>query len=241
MRGRIALALALGSIAHRLGATGTRSQRKFRQPGPMPVLRVPAWTKGALPNGADLIVSEKHDLPLVSFSITFLGGENQFEPAGRQGVASLTAALLSEGTKTRNGEALSNALQLLGTTVNANVAGETGSVGFVSTTAKFGADARHPRRHAAELDVSRGRPRAASRAAARRADAGARAAGCDRQPGLSAHRLRLESSVWPHRDGGIAEGHHPRRHRRLSQGVLPARTRADHGRRATRRSPRRSR
>ena len=31
----------------------------------------PTWTHATLPNGAELIVSEKHDLPLVSFSITF--------------------------------------------------------------------------------------------------------------------------------------------------------------------------
>ena len=85
--------------------------------------------------------------------------------------------MLSEGTKTRDGEALSNALQLLGTTINASVAGETGAIGFVSTTDKVRADARHPGRHAPQLDVSRRRARTAARTAARRADAGARAAG----------------------------------------------------------------
>ena len=112
-------------------------RKKPPAPGKPPTLRVPAWTKGALANGADLIVSEKHDLPLVSFSITFLGGADQFESAGKQGTASLTAAMLNEGTKTRNAEALSNALQLLGTSVSASVGGESGTIGFVSTAAKF--------------------------------------------------------------------------------------------------------
>jgi zinc protease len=122
-----------------LGLSGqqTFDRKKPPAPGETPSLRVPAWTKGTLANGADLIVSEKHDLPLVSFSITFLGGADQFESAGKQGTASLTAAMLSEGTKTRNAEALSNALQLLGTSISANVGGESGTVGFVSTTAKF--------------------------------------------------------------------------------------------------------
>ena len=83
-------------------------------------------------------MSEKHDLPLVSFSLTFLGGANQFEPAERTGLASITAAMMSEGTKTRDGEALSNALQLLGTSVSTAVGGESGSMSFVSTTGKFG-------------------------------------------------------------------------------------------------------
>ena len=112
-------------------------RKKIPTPGKTPELRVPAWTKSTLANGAELLVSEKHDLPLISFSLTFLGGADQFEPAGKQSVASLTAALLSEGTKTRDAEALSNALQLLGTSINASVSGESGSISFRSTTAKF--------------------------------------------------------------------------------------------------------
>ena len=110
---------------------------KVPPPGKLPALHVPVWTKSALSNGADFIVSEKHDLPLVSFSITFLGGADQFEAANRRGIAGLAASMLSEGTTTRDGEALSNALQLLGTSVNVSVAGESGSIGFVSTAANF--------------------------------------------------------------------------------------------------------
>jgi zinc protease len=124
--------LALGRVS------GQQLDRaKIPPPGKPPELHVPAWTKSALQNGADLIVAEKHDLPLVSFSITFLGGADQFEPADRRGIGALTATMLSEGTKTRDGEALSNALQLLGTNVNVSVGGESGSIGFVSTTANF--------------------------------------------------------------------------------------------------------
>jgi len=112
---------------------------KIPPPGKPPVLRVPAWTRTTLANDAELIVSETHDLPLVSFSITFLGGANQFEPAGRRGLGSLTAAMLSEGTKTRDGDALSSTLQLLGTTVSTSVAGESGSMSVLCTTSKFAA------------------------------------------------------------------------------------------------------
>ena len=110
---------------------------KVPPPGKSPVLHVPTWTKTELENGATLIVSERHGLPLVSFSITFLGGANQFEPADKRGVAALTAAMLTEGTKTRTGDQLSDALQLLGTSVNTNIGGEEGSIGFVSTEKNF--------------------------------------------------------------------------------------------------------
>jgi len=106
--------------------------------GKTPVLRVPAWTRTTLANGVELIVSEKHDLPLVSLSMTFLGGAAQYEPANRRGLASIAASMFTEGTKTRDGDALSNAMQMLGTSVTMGIGSESGAAGFMSTTAKFG-------------------------------------------------------------------------------------------------------
>ncbi len=99
---------------------------KIPPAGKPPVLRVPTWTRTTLANGAELIISEKHDLPLVSFSMNFMGGSAQFEPADKRGLASLTASMMSEGTKTRDGEALSNAMQLLGTTIGVGIGNESG-------------------------------------------------------------------------------------------------------------------
>jgi zinc protease len=107
------------------------------KPGRIPELRVPTWTTTKLSNGAQLIVSERHDLPLVAFTITFIGGSNQFEKAEKLGVAAFTTAMLREGTKARDAEALALALQLLGTNVGAGVGDETGTVSFLSTTEKF--------------------------------------------------------------------------------------------------------
>jgi predicted Zn-dependent peptidase len=132
-----AVVLAMAATASSAARQTPLDRTRIPTPGKNPVLRVPVWTKSTLTNAADLIVSEKHDLPLVSFSITFLGGADQFERPERKGLAAITAAMLSEGTRTRDGEALSNALQLLGTSINASIGGESGSVSFVSTTAKF--------------------------------------------------------------------------------------------------------
>ena len=82
-------------------------------------------------------MSERKGLPLVSFTITFVGGSNQFEKADRRGTAAFTTAMLREGTKTRSGEQLALDLQLLGTNVGAGVGGESGSISFLSTTEKF--------------------------------------------------------------------------------------------------------
>jgi len=123
---------SVGSLAQQ-----TLDRSKIPPPGPSPVLRVPTWTTSQLSNGATLIVSEKHSLPLISFAITFVGGANQFESADKLGVANLTSSMMTEGTTTKTGDQLSDALQLLGTNVNAGVGGEEGSVSFVSTATNF--------------------------------------------------------------------------------------------------------
>ena len=112
-------------------------RKQIPKPGPTPQLQVPKWTTSKLANGATLIVSERHDLPLVSFSMTFLGGTNQFETPAKVGVAAFTTAMLREGTASRSGEKLSLDLQLLGTNVGAGIGGESGTVSFLSTTDKF--------------------------------------------------------------------------------------------------------
>ena len=138
---RLALATALLIALAGVGAVAQQPLDRTKIPpvGPAPVLRVPTWTKTQLPNGALLIVSERHNLPLVSFNITFVGGSNQFETAAKRGVAAMTASMLSEGTKTRTGDQLSDALQLLGTNINSGIGSEDGSIGFVSTTKNFDA------------------------------------------------------------------------------------------------------
>jgi len=118
-------------------AQGTLDRSKAPAPGAPPMLRVPAWTRSTLGNGAELVVSEKHDLPLVSFTITMSGGYNQADPAARRGLADITAAMMSEGTRTRDGEALSSALQLLGTTVTVRIGGESGTIAFQCIASKF--------------------------------------------------------------------------------------------------------
>src|SRR5215217_8902853 len=89
-----ALVISLANIA--AIAQQTLDRTVVPPPGPTPVLRVPTSSKQELANGATLIVSERHNLPLVSFTITFLGGSNQFEAAAKRGVASMTASMLSE-------------------------------------------------------------------------------------------------------------------------------------------------
>ena len=181
-------------------------------------------------NGAELIVSEKHDLPLVSFSITFLGGADQFETADKRGVASLTASMLSEGTKTRDGEALSNALQLLGTSVSVRYRKRERLHRLREHGRKVRRHAGHPGRHAPELDVSARGARTAPRAAARRAESGESPARRDFRTRVSASALRRCAPLWPGANGSLGESDHESRCRRVSPELFQAGTRAYHRR-----------
>jgi predicted Zn-dependent peptidase len=100
-------------------------------------LRVPTWTKTQLSNGAQLVVSERHALPLVSFTINFLNGGRQFDPADKTGLASFISAMMTEGTTHRSGDQISTDLQMLGTSIGVNVGAESGWITFQSTKDKF--------------------------------------------------------------------------------------------------------
>jgi len=133
-----AAALGVGGIA--VGAQQPKAAAFDRtaipSAGKAPELRVPTWTTMKLANGAQLIVSPRHNLPLVSFAIDFVGGSNQYDPAGKPGVGEFAAAMLSEGTTTKSGDDISNALQALGTGVRIGVGGENGAISFLATTDK---------------------------------------------------------------------------------------------------------
>ena len=120
------------------------------------------------------IVSEKHSLPLVSFTINFVGGSNQFETGGQDRPRRPRRAMMSEGTTTRTGD------QTRRTRFQTarheprrrGRRGESGSISFQVTTDKFAPTLGAARRRAAASDVSRRGARAAARSGDRRAHAG---------------------------------------------------------------------
>jgi predicted Zn-dependent peptidase len=115
------------------GAQGTKAVSLDRSAiptaGPTPELHVPSWSKLSLANGARLIVSERHGLPLVYVSVNFVGGAAQFEPADKTGLANFVSSMMLEGTTTRTGDQLSAAMQNLGSNVSVFIGPENGSMG----------------------------------------------------------------------------------------------------------------
>ena len=139
---RFSALVVLGAlVAAPLGAqarqSGKLDRTKVPEAGKNPELRVPAWTKTRLANGAEFVFSQKKGLPLVSVTINFLGGAIQFEDPARLGTAQFTAQMLKEGTTSRSGDQLSNAEQMLGTQIGVGIGPEGGSVSFTSLSDKL--------------------------------------------------------------------------------------------------------
>src|SRR5690348_17666911 len=56
-------------------------------------MKLPQYRKTKLPNGLTLLLMERHNLPLVTFQVIVKSGSTS-DPAGQEGTASVTAALL---------------------------------------------------------------------------------------------------------------------------------------------------
>ena len=73
----------------------------------------PAADRRTLPNGARLIVSEQHALPLVVLQVLVDAGARR-DTRGKDGLASLTADLLTEGTRSRTASQIKEAVDFIG-------------------------------------------------------------------------------------------------------------------------------
>jgi predicted Zn-dependent peptidase len=90
-------------------------------------LKLPPHERLKLPNGMTLLLMERHELPLVSFRAIVNAGAVA-DPSGQEGLASLTAALLRKGTRTRTADQFSAQLDFLGGQFNASVAADYASI-----------------------------------------------------------------------------------------------------------------
>lgn len=97
-----------------------------------PAAQAAVWpepTRVVLPNGLTLLVVERHQQPIVSVSAVVRAGEAQ-DPAGRSGLAALTAELLRRGTTTRSAPVIAGAIDAVGGSLSAEAGLESSDVGL---------------------------------------------------------------------------------------------------------------
>jgi zinc protease len=87
--------------------------------GPSAELKLPAMQRFTLSNGLAVRLVEYHRLPIVAIHLVLLEGGAARDPARLPGLASFTAAMVTEGTLTRSAIQLSEELGFLGASLSA--------------------------------------------------------------------------------------------------------------------------
>src|SRR5438105_1226380 len=111
MRPMNALRLAAALLLSALPAAA--QQATPPGPGPLRPYVFPPIEQFTLPNGMNVVLVEKHTLPIISSRIILDAGAIR-EPADKGGIANITATLLSEGTRDLSGSEIARRMDALG-------------------------------------------------------------------------------------------------------------------------------
>jgi len=82
-------------------------------------LKLPPHERVVLKNGLTLLLMEKHGVPIVSVAAIVKAGAVA-DPAGEEGLASVTAGLLRKGTAARSAQKFAEDLDFIGASFNAD-------------------------------------------------------------------------------------------------------------------------
>lgn len=147
MRRRTAAVLAFGALAASatLAPATLAAQAAAGAPGGLtrppalgaaPSLKLPAATVRTLSNGLRVIVVEQRELPLVDAALIVpVGGEA--DGAGREGLATLAASLLDEGTTTRSALDIADQASFLGASLGTGAGWDASQVTLHAPTAQL--------------------------------------------------------------------------------------------------------
>jgi zinc protease len=84
--------------------------------GPTPHYAPPRFEKHRLANGLEVRIVERHDLPIVTLDLIVKSGETAI-PKGKEGLASIAASLLDEGTTSRTALQIAGELAEIGSSL----------------------------------------------------------------------------------------------------------------------------
>jgi zinc protease len=87
-------------------------------PAPIKAAAFPPFQEATLPNGLKLVVVRNPKQPVVAVTLAFAAG-SAYDPAGKSGLADLTAGLLTKGAGKRSADAISAAIESVGGSIGA--------------------------------------------------------------------------------------------------------------------------
>ena len=161
----VGTAVAVLQTAQPLNRLAAQDQMPAHPPAPerLRPVRFPPFQEVALPNGMSLVLVENHEQPTLSVSLSFRAG-TAYDPAGKEGVAALTAELLTKGTPTRTADQIAATIEGVGGSIGASAGDDffTVSTDVLSDHAELaftllGDVARHPTFPDDELELARTR------------------------------------------------------------------------------------
>jgi predicted Zn-dependent peptidase len=128
MQKKLLLSAALVSLSTALLAQQAPPDRtRPPQIGPPPAVQLPTIQKRQLSNGVPVWLVELHEVPVAQVNLVVLRGSGD-DPAGKFGVATLTASMLLEGAGSRSSLELADAVDFLGADLTATAGFDASAV-----------------------------------------------------------------------------------------------------------------
>lgn len=129
--------LALVALA---GVAQAQVPTKPPAPGPVKPAAIPAFQEATLPNGLRIMLVQSSRQPVLSLALMIPAGD-AYDPAGKEGLATTVASVMTKGAGTRSADDVSSAIEGVGgsisassgadfMTVRANVLAENGQLAF---------------------------------------------------------------------------------------------------------------
>ncbi len=135
-RGRVAM-FTLLSLFTILFTAGAQAPDRSAPPslGPPPTLSLSPVQKMKLSNGLQVVFMEKHEVPLLHMIVLVKAG-SAMDPEDKNGLASMTAAMLDEGAGTRDALELADAIDYLGARISVSASFHATSISLHTPVSK---------------------------------------------------------------------------------------------------------
>lgn len=117
---------------------GAQAPDRSRPPdlGPPPALQIPPIRHLTLSNGLPVLLVEKHEVPLVQVNLIIMAGAIR-DPAGKEGLASMTADLMDEGAGSLDALGLADAIDYLGANLSTGAGKHTSVIALNTPLSKL--------------------------------------------------------------------------------------------------------
>ncbi len=115
-------------------SSADRSKLPF--PTEFPELDLPQIQRAKLSNGLEVVLAERHDVPMINLSFQIKSG-HATDPKEQPGLANFTMSMLTEGTKSFDALELSDRLEELGTDLYTSTGLDSSSINISSLKSSF--------------------------------------------------------------------------------------------------------